>query len=448
MAMVAVGFYWTQGTAADAELFPEGAISFGRLSEMMSVFAKAGLKGHEVRGTSIWVPRNRKDAYLAALADSKLLSQDSGNPPAYPDIGLFTTYDQRKESFKWAVQTELARIICAMRGVENAWVLYAEDVKRGFTQEKLVTATVSVKPAGSTQLDEIRVSAIRHLVSGAIAGLTPEHVTVCDLNGRVWHGAMPAAGHDNDEPLRVLETHVRNRPEDEDPGCPFVHPRRYGRTQRGAGPAGGRWADGRQRPERPRRTNGRRPGAGLGACVGGRAGGLLPEDLAAGARSARRPAGRRRRACGVGTAAAERDCGDRTARRADASRRRWNQQSEQLGDGDNVSGNRPAGTKYGLGGLEPREVGKFRSGRHCRRGNGPVPGVLAGMAAEHQFTAAREFPNQAGSGRRQRPIARPAPHWRRRRGSSMPRPVKSSRPWSRTDPDTAVNVLRNWIGVV
>jgi flagellar biosynthesis/type III secretory pathway M-ring protein FliF/YscJ len=201
IAVVVAGIYWTHDAAADVELMPRASTSFGQLSAMMSAFAKAGLQGHEVRGTSIWVPHSRKDAYLAALADAKLLPQDFGTlqKDASLNDNWFKSDAQRRDEFRLATEAELARIIRAMQGVENASVLYAEDTKPGFNPVKVVTATVSVKPVGSSQLDEMRVSAIRYLVSGAIAGLTPEHVTVCDLNGPTWYGpagARTGDGHD------------------------------------------------------------------------------------------------------------------------------------------------------------------------------------------------------------------------------------------------------------
>ena len=66
-------------------------------------------------------------------------------------------------------------------------MLYDIDKPGGF-KDKVITATACVKPAGSEQLDDGRVSAIRHLVAGAIAGLKPQNVTVSDLNGRTWYG--------------------------------------------------------------------------------------------------------------------------------------------------------------------------------------------------------------------------------------------------------------------
>jgi flagellar M-ring protein FliF len=72
--------------------------------------------------------------------------------------------------------------------------LYDIDTKPGFNKEKVITATASIKPVGTSQLDEARVSSIRHLVAGTIACLKPENVTVCDLNGRTWHGNLNESG--------------------------------------------------------------------------------------------------------------------------------------------------------------------------------------------------------------------------------------------------------------
>lgn len=174
----------------DAELLRGMPVSAGEWSAMVSALAKANLKGYEIRGNSIFVPRGEEPTYLAALADAQALplgiggvmrkSVEAGNP--------FESREQREQRTKIAQQDVLAGIIRSMVGIETAYVLYDIDNRPGGFQQKLITATVSVKAVGSAQIDEDRVLAIRHLVAGAIAGLKPENVTIVDLNGRTWYG--------------------------------------------------------------------------------------------------------------------------------------------------------------------------------------------------------------------------------------------------------------------
>ena len=159
---------------------------------MVSAFAKANLKGYEIRGSSILVPHGQEPAYLAAIADAKALPKlGDATEDATTSGGPFLSNRDREERLKNAKQAELSLMIRSISGIENAYVIYDIDTKRGdFGNDRLITATVGVKPAGSAHLDEALVTAIRHLVAGAIAGLRPENVTVSDLSGRIWYGNM------------------------------------------------------------------------------------------------------------------------------------------------------------------------------------------------------------------------------------------------------------------
>ncbi len=198
VVLLSVGYLFThQVSSPDVDLMHGVPVAAGQLPAMEAAFHKANLQGYVIRGASIFVPHGQGPAYMAALADAKALPQNFGT--ALSDaIAAGTPFDgrqQREERMKIARQAELSLIIRSMAGIESAYVLYDVDSKLGaFNREKLITATASVKPAGSGQLEEARVSAIRHLVAGAIAGLKPENVTVSDLNGRTWYGNPDAAG--------------------------------------------------------------------------------------------------------------------------------------------------------------------------------------------------------------------------------------------------------------
>jgi len=196
--LVSLGYISFSPTARPTSDLMHGVpLTPGQLPAMEAAFAKANLKGYEIRGTSIFVPRGRESAYMAALAAAGALPPNFGDPSnkAAGAASIFESNQQREERLKNALQDELALNIRSMYGIENASVLYDIDGKNGFNQEKVRTAAVSVKPAGGAQLDADRVDSIRRYVAGAIAGLNPENVTVSDLsNGRTWSGKLDESG--------------------------------------------------------------------------------------------------------------------------------------------------------------------------------------------------------------------------------------------------------------
>ncbi len=180
------------------DLYLMGGVNFppSHLSAMEGAFAKAGLNSYEIEGTRIRVPRNQRADYMGALADANAMPPEWGKvlDEAIDKESVFVSSQQRQDRLRIAKQKELGLIIRSMSGIENAAVLYDTKTKRGFKRETITTASVSVKPLGNDELDETQVSAIRHLVAGAIAGMKPENVTVANLNGGRIYAGGPASG--------------------------------------------------------------------------------------------------------------------------------------------------------------------------------------------------------------------------------------------------------------
>jgi flagellar biosynthesis/type III secretory pathway M-ring protein FliF/YscJ len=174
----------------EADLMHGVPIAAVHLPPMEAAFAKANLTSYEIRGTSIFVPRGQEAAYRAALVKEKALPPNFGEQQdiAANDGGFLQSPAERDLRIKNAKQRDLSLAICAMPGIERAQVLYDVDNRPGPFKDKLITATIIVKPTGTSQVEESRVLDIRNLVAGAIAGLKPENVTVSDLNGPTWHG--------------------------------------------------------------------------------------------------------------------------------------------------------------------------------------------------------------------------------------------------------------------
>ncbi|HEY5316235.1 MAG TPA: hypothetical protein VIK18_27145 [Pirellulales bacterium] len=179
-----------QFSSGDGYLLGGQSFTSAELSAMEAAFGKAGLNDYSVDGNRLKVPLARKSAYLAALADSGALPANFGDflTTAIAKVGPFTSRSQQEEMIEQAKERELAGIILSMQGIEKASVQYDQDKKSGFAQTAAAKASVGVKRHGTLPLEEKQVPMIRHLVAGAFAGLSPEHVTVIDLNGRTYSG--------------------------------------------------------------------------------------------------------------------------------------------------------------------------------------------------------------------------------------------------------------------
>ncbi len=189
VAVISLGFLFnTQVAGTDAYLMGGERFAASELPAMEAAFAKAGLAAYEVEGNRVRVPRGQQSAYMGALADAGALPSNFGDllMRAVGESNPFHTSSQREELLKVAKQKELANIVRAMSGIENAAVFFDEKPKPGLRRDKLLSASVIVKPQGSMPLDDNRVPMIRHLVAGAVAGLTPQKVTVIDQNGRTY----------------------------------------------------------------------------------------------------------------------------------------------------------------------------------------------------------------------------------------------------------------------
>jgi flagellar biosynthesis/type III secretory pathway M-ring protein FliF/YscJ len=197
VALASLGYLLTHRVSPpEAELMPGVSVTPSQVPAMVAALADANLKGYEVRGTKIYVPRGQEADYLAALAKANALPPTLGTAQRAAVSGgsLWDIGSQReRERMKVAKQEDLQKAICMMPGIENAWVGPDEFQPGGF-QEKVLTALVIVKPSGMSQLDEKTVSAIRRMMPGAFAGLKPENVTVADLSGRTWCGNPEEGG--------------------------------------------------------------------------------------------------------------------------------------------------------------------------------------------------------------------------------------------------------------
>ena len=116
-------------------------------SAIRESFDKANLKGYEIQGSAIRVPRDpASHVQFPHWPDAKVLNQDFGdaqldavNGGSFMDIG--TERDQADANRK---QKELQQTICLRPGISYAKVIFDVDKGTGF-KDKAMTALVSVK---------------------------------------------------------------------------------------------------------------------------------------------------------------------------------------------------------------------------------------------------------------------------------------------------------------
>ena len=194
----ALAYLGTQQVAKpDTDLMHGAPIARSQLPLMEAAFDKAKLKGgYVIRGSSILVPHGEESKYMAALVAANALpprmgaaGQEALNGNSWMEMG--SGRDQQR--MRIAKQKDLAQAIRLRPGIEDATVDYDVDSRPGPFKDKVATAVVCVKPAGTNQLDEATVLAIRDMVVGAFAGLKPEEVVVADSNGGTWRGPMGTA---------------------------------------------------------------------------------------------------------------------------------------------------------------------------------------------------------------------------------------------------------------
>jgi flagellar M-ring protein FliF len=92
----------------------------------------------------------------------------------------------QKINYQRALQGELSRTISQLNGVEQARIHLVLPEKSLFKEnEKPATASIVLKMKSNRTLQESEVQGVVHLVSSAIEGMDPDHVTVLDSRGKI-----------------------------------------------------------------------------------------------------------------------------------------------------------------------------------------------------------------------------------------------------------------------
>ncbi|MCC6125581.1 MAG: hypothetical protein IT426_11505 [Pirellulales bacterium] len=197
VVVVSLGFLFNgQISGSNSDLLNGMTVSPSQRNLMMSAFGKANLNDAVEKNGLIYVPRGQEARYMGALADAKALPPNYGSSfkDAMDGNNIFASPEDRVNRWIVAKQESLGHILSSMPGIERGYVIIDSTITGGFKREKVSTALAVVQPAGSQELDEEKVSSIRHLVASTISGMKSENVTVSDQNGRTWSGNPERGG--------------------------------------------------------------------------------------------------------------------------------------------------------------------------------------------------------------------------------------------------------------
>jgi flagellar M-ring protein FliF len=143
----------------------------------------------EVRGGAIYVDSTQRDTLRMTLAAEGKPANGAAGYELLDTLTGFGTTSQMFDAAYWrAKEGELARTIMSSPLVRSARVHISAAGSRPFVRAASPSASVSIMPVGAT-IPPDHAAAIRYLVSSAVAGMSPDGVTVVDARaGRIVAG--------------------------------------------------------------------------------------------------------------------------------------------------------------------------------------------------------------------------------------------------------------------
>jgi len=138
----------------------------------------------ESNGTTIMVPAEKVYELRLTLAGDGLPNGGSVGFEIFDNPDFRTTKFVQELNYRRALQGELARTINLFKEVKSSAVFLVIPKDSLFMDENK-SASASIQLDLGARLPSGRIAAIVHLVSNAVEGLEPNHVTVVDTKGRV-----------------------------------------------------------------------------------------------------------------------------------------------------------------------------------------------------------------------------------------------------------------------
>jgi len=172
---------------------------------------------HDVRGSSIYVPEDRRDELRLQLAGRGLPASGGAGYELLDSLSGFGTTSQMFDAaYRRAQEGEIARTIASAPAIRSARVHLSQTEDSPFRRNQQATASVTVTMANGP-LTADRARALRHLVASAVPDLIPEAVSIIDAqaglivgeeNNNPAQNAADRATQMRANVLRLLEARV------------------------------------------------------------------------------------------------------------------------------------------------------------------------------------------------------------------------------------------------
>jgi len=189
--------FWSQGQNY-ATLYSQ--LSERETAQVVDALQAAGIP-HKLDGPSgsVTVPEPQlREARMRLAAQGLPQSDALGVEMIQKDTGFGTSQFMENARYQLAIETELARTIVKVQGVQNARVHLAIPRASAFVRDQHhATASVMLQLYAGRRLEPGQVSGIVHLVASSVPDLDAAGVTIVDQNGTLL--STP----DGNDPLAV-----------------------------------------------------------------------------------------------------------------------------------------------------------------------------------------------------------------------------------------------------
>lgn len=187
--------FWSQGPNY-AALYSQ--LSDRETSQVVDALTAAGIPYRLQPNGTIDVPEsNVREARMKLAAQGLPESDALGVELIQKDTGFGTSQFMENARYQLAMETELARTVVKLQGVQNARVHLALPRASAFVRDqRRATASVMLQLYPGRRLEPGQVQAIIHLVASSVPDLEAGDVTVVDQNGTLLSspdGADPLA---------------------------------------------------------------------------------------------------------------------------------------------------------------------------------------------------------------------------------------------------------------
>ena len=187
LAILTVVLARTEGDSDSHEpLFSGRRLSQPELQRMEAALGAAQLSDYRVEDARLFAPSGQRSKYMSAIEAAGHLPESFHAPTedAIRSTSLIELGPQHAKRLHHADEQEARLAVCAIPGIEDAFVHFDETKAHGFGGQRETTAGVGVQTSPGFSLDLETFQMIQTMMLGFKAGLRPEQITITDLNAR------------------------------------------------------------------------------------------------------------------------------------------------------------------------------------------------------------------------------------------------------------------------